>query len=93
MNLQDTDIKVEYRSPGDNMVTSFYIPLLKNAVMYKRSVGFFSSTALIDISKGITSLVRNGGHIQMIASPHLSPDDIEAINRCWQRLMKVIWTP
>ena len=90
MSLQDTEIKVEYRSPGDNMVTSFYIPLLKDAVMYKRSVGFFSSTSLIDISKGITSLVKNGGHIQMIASPHLSPDDIEAINKGYEERNAVI---
>jgi len=63
------------------MVTEFYIPLLCNATLYQRSVGFFSSTSLIDISKGIASLVKNGGHIQMIASPKLSDEDMEAIDK------------
>lgn len=80
MLLPDYKIKYEYRSPGDNMPKEFYIPLLQAAVSYKRSVGFFSSTALIDISKGISALVQNGGHIEMIASPHLSEEDIKAIN-------------
>jgi superfamily II DNA or RNA helicase len=61
------------------MVKSFYVPLLENAVLYKRAVGFFSSTALVEISKGICGLIRNGGSIQLVASPHLSEDDIEAI--------------
>lgn len=84
MSLKDVPLKVEYRSPGDNMVTGFYIPLLRQGVLYQRSVGFFSSTSLIDISKGITSLVKSGGHIQMIASPKLSEEDIDAINKGYE---------
>ena len=85
MGLQDVKLKMEYRSPGDNMVTEFYIPLLRHATLYRRSVGFFSSTSLIDISKGIASLVKNGGHIQMIASPKLSDEDIEAIDKGYEK--------
>ncbi|MGB4504827.1 MAG: DEAD/DEAH box helicase family protein, partial [Syntrophaceticus sp.] len=80
MNFSDMNIKSEYRSLSDNMVKDFYIPLLKNAVLYKRAVGFFSSSALIEISKGITGLVKNSGKILLIASPYLSDEDIEAIN-------------
>jgi len=36
---------------------------------------------LIEISYGITGLVRNGGKIQLIASPRLQAEDIEAIER------------
>ena len=49
----DNHIKSEYRSLIDNVVQDFYIPLLREAVTYKRAVGFFSSTALVEISKGI----------------------------------------
>ena len=52
---------------------------MKQAVLYKRAVGFFSSTALIEMSAGICGLVKNGGKIQMIASPRLSAEDIQAI--------------
>jgi hypothetical protein len=40
MSLQSHEIKSEYRSLIDNVVQDFYIPLLKDAVSYKRAVGF-----------------------------------------------------
>jgi hypothetical protein len=81
MALKDLDIKQEYRSFHDNIVRDFYIPILQHSFLYKRAVGFFSSTALSEISKGICSLVQNGGFIQIVASPYLSEDDIEAIKK------------
>ena len=79
MSLRDITIKTEYRSLLDNVARDFYIPLLSEAVSYKRAVGFFSSSVLIEISKGITKLVQNGGKIQLIVSPYLSEEDINAI--------------
>ena len=71
MGFEDITIKNEYRSLIDDVVKDFYVPLLKNAVLYQRAVGFFSSSALVMISKGIEGLVQNGGTIQIIASPKL----------------------
>ena len=80
MSFRDLQIKNEYRSLIDNIVQDFYIPLLHDAVSYRRAVGFFSSSSLVEISKGITHLVGNGGKIQIVASPYLSEEDVEAIN-------------
>lgn len=85
MSLRDHEIKNEYRSLLDDVVKDFYIPLLGNAVTYKRSVGFFSSTSLIEISKGIAALARNGGYIQLVASPYLTDEDIEAIKSGYEK--------
>lgn len=79
MNFQELNIKKEYRSLLDNVAKDFYIPLLSRAVKYQRAVGFFSSSCLIEISKGISELAKNGGKIQLVASPYLSDEDIEAI--------------
>lgn len=84
MSLLDVSLKKEYRSPRDNIVSDFYIPLLKESVLYKRSVGFFSSSSLLEISYGITNLINNNGKIQLIASPNLSEEDIEAINKGYE---------
>ncbi len=64
--LSSLVLKKEYRSLEDNVVQEFYIPTLYRANSYKRAVGFFSSSALIEISKGICQLVKNGGKIQLI---------------------------
>lgn len=79
MSLRDVEIKKEYRSLLDNVAKEFYIPLLSEAVSYKRAVGFFSSSILVEISKGIMGLIKNGGKIKLIVSPYLSDEDIEAI--------------
>lgn len=79
MSFQELDIKKEYRSLLDSVAKDFYIPLLSCAVKYQRAVGFFSSSSLVEISKGISELAKNGGKIQFVASPYLSDEDIEAI--------------
>ena len=84
MGLRDIPIKNEYRSLIDDVVKDFYVPLLGNAVLYQRAVGFFSSSALTMIAKGIDGLVQNEGKIQIIASPRLSTSDIEEIRKGYE---------
>ena len=84
MSLKDHEIKSEYRSLIDNVVQDFYIPLLGEAVLYQRAVGFFSSSSLVEISKGIASLAKRGGKIQIVASPYLSEEDIDAIRKGYE---------
>ena len=90
MSFKDYVIKNEYRSLIDKVVQDFYIPLLNESVSYKRAVGFFSSSALVELSKGITGLIRNNGKIQIVASPYLSPEDIEAIEKGYEARDTVI---
>lgn len=84
MNYEGLTILRGYKTNKNDVVKEFYIPVLKQSVLYKRAVGFFSSTALIELSKGISGLVRNGGKIKFIVSPLLSAEDIEAINKGYE---------
>ncbi len=84
MSLADVHIKNEYRSLIDNVVTDFYIPVLQESTLYQRAVGFFSSSALIAISKGVEGLIANGGRIQIIVSPRLSQEDIDEISKGYE---------
>lgn len=90
MSFKDIAIKTEYRTGNSNVIRDFYMPVLSEAVSYKRAVGFFSSTALIQISKGIADLVANGGKISLIASPRLSEEDIHAIQIGYENRDKII---
>ena len=92
MSLKDKNIKSEYRSLIDNVVQEFYIPLLQEAVSYKRAVGFFSSSALVEISKGIADMASSGGKIEIIASPYLSDEDISAIKSGYEKRDHIIET-
>lgn len=90
MSLKDKKIKSEYRSLIDNVVQDFYIPLLHESIYYKRAVGFFSSSALVEISKGIADMAKDGGKIEIVASPYLSDDDIQAIKEGYENRQKII---
>ena len=89
MGLQDVELKKEYRSLRDNVPRDFYVPLLKLANLYQRAVGYFSSTALSVITPGLCAFIRNGGKIQIVASPKLSEDDIEAIEKGYKERNEV----
>jgi superfamily II DNA or RNA helicase len=79
MSIRDIKLKKSYHSSLDRVARDFYIPLLSEAHCYKRAVGFFSSSIFSVIAVGIASLAKNGGFIQLVASPKLSAEDITAI--------------
>ena len=81
MGYSDLSLLRRYKTNTNDIVREFYIPVLKQSVLYKRAVGFFSSTALIELSKGIAGLISNGGKIRFIVSPLLSQEDIDAIQK------------
>lgn len=91
MSFRQIDIKHSYVSYGDeNIAKAFLIPMLRKTKLYRRSVGFFSSTVFSTIIDGIVSLSRNDGKIQLIASPNLSAEDIHAINVGYQKREDII---
>ena len=91
MSFRDLDIKLSYISCGDeNIAKSFLVPALKHCKLYRRSVGFFSSGVFGPIIDGIVALFRNGGKIELIASPRLSEEDINAINLGYQKRAEII---
>ena len=84
MGYQDLNLLRSYKTNKNDIVKEFYVPILKQSVLYKRAVGFFSSTALVELSKGIAGLIQNGGKIKFIVSPLLSEEDIDAIQRGYE---------
>ena len=55
-----------------------------------RSVGFFSSGVISTILDGIMTLARKGGTVQLVASPHLSQNDIDAITLGYEKREELI---
>ena len=82
MSLQNINIQDRYRSDdGYNLIEDFYIPCLSKTTLYSRAVGYFSSTSIVAISRGLSALIEGGGKMRLVASPKLSRDDIKAIEK------------
>lgn len=91
MSLRELNIKLSYISCGEeNIAKSFLVPALKHTKRYRRSVGFFSSGVFGPIIDGVVTLSRNGGRIELIASPQLTEEDINAINLGYQKREEII---
>ena len=85
MSFKELSLLKHYKTYKNDIIKEFYTPVLQQAVLYQRAVGFFSSTALIDLTKGLSGMIRNHGHIQFIVSPLLSQEDIDAINKGYEK--------
>lgn len=79
MSLSDLYIAKEYRNLKCDVINDFYIPILSNAVVYKRAVGFFNSAALYEMALGLKHLVEKQGRMELIVSPRLTEEDIQSI--------------
>lgn len=90
MNFNDMNIQVRYRSNEHSIPGDFLIPVLSKATVYKRAVGYFSTSALIDLSIGIFKMAQLGGKIYIVCSPKLSNEDLDAINLGYKTKEKVI---
>lgn len=84
MSFKELSLLNYYKTYRNNVVRDFYTPVLKESIMYQRAVGFFTSGALIDLTKGLKGLIKNHGLIQFIVSPRLLKEDIEAINKGYE---------
>ncbi len=62
------------------MVRDFFVPCLENSVLYRRAAGYFSSSGLALAARGVASLASRGGKMKLVVSPHLQPDDVDALH-------------
>lgn len=92
MSLKEIEIKDSYRSDEyKDLGQNFISKMLEYSVVYKRAVGFFSSSSLIKISRGISYLTKNpNAHIYLVVSPILYEEDVKAIIKGYKNRRKII---
>ena len=86
MTFKEFAIEKSYINRGsNNFLDSLLKPALREAVYYRRSVGFFSSSVFSLLLNSLSSFIRNNGKIHLIVSPELSNDDIKAIQLGYEK--------
>jgi superfamily II DNA or RNA helicase len=82
VTLKDLDLNDAYDtgSRSEKVIQEFYIPVLQEAILYKRLTGYFSSQVLALAARGVAGLIKNGGKMQLIASPVVSEKDYEVLS-------------
>ncbi len=78
MEFTNLILSRKYKSTTSNIINDFYLPVLGNSVSYKRAVGYFSSSIMVDYILGLKNFVDNNGKIQLIISPFVSIEDAKS---------------
>jgi superfamily II DNA or RNA helicase len=84
VGLRNHQWSPRYRSDRNDVVGEFYLPAYESATLYCRASGFFTSTSLTLMARGIESFTSRGGQVRLIASPRLDLDDIADIDRGYE---------
>lgn len=79
MGFTELTIKDLYVTDSDDIPEEFYGIVLPKTVLYKRAAGFFSSSALATLGRGLKRFYYNGGNMRLIVSPQFNKEDYEAI--------------
>jgi DNA phosphorothioation system restriction enzyme len=88
--LNNLSLKPSYRSSRDNLVSDFYVPCLTEATLYRRAVGYFTSSALSLAASGLLPFIKKRGRMCLVASPYFNSEDIEAIKQGYISRREVI---
>ena len=81
MSLEDLEIKESWRSPRDDIVEDFFVPVLNESVEYRRVTGFFHSKCLVALSSGMLNFLKKGGKMKLISWVYLTKTDFEAVEK------------
>ncbi|RDW99355.1 SNF2-related protein [Gardnerella vaginalis] len=76
----------EYSS---NLVEEFYRPLLREADLYQRVSGYFSTSGLDLYSESLEELAKNGGNLEFIISKEISKEDYDRIKSGYDLLEEI----
>lgn len=83
-SLRDRSWKISYSSNENNPVADFYIPALECALQYDRKAGFFNSTILSKVARGLGGMLQNQGKIRLVMGCQFSPEDLQAIKQGYE---------
>lgn len=79
MAFSDLPIKPQYTA-ADDRVNEFFVPVLSQAVRYDRVTGYFRSSSLASVARGLARFVTNGGSMRLIAGTELEENDLNALH-------------
>lgn len=79
-------IKPEYSA---NLVEDFYRPLLREADLYQRVSGYFTTSGLDLYSESLEELAKNGGSLEFIISKEISKEDYDRIKAGYDLLDEI----
>jgi len=88
MDLKSLPLKKNYTSYNDQILNSFFIPVLSNSCKYDRISGFFSSKLYPLVFCGLKEFIKINGKIRLI-SGFIPYDEIDLIGKKFDEIKEI----
>ena len=81
MGLKEIELKEEYRSDRDDIVTEFFFPCLSNCIEYDRCVDFLSIQTLATISLAFDNFTEGKAKLRMVTGHRFKTSDLNLLTK------------
>ena len=81
MGLREIELKEEYRSDRDDIVSEFFFPCLSNCIEYDRCVDFLSIQTLATISMAFDNFSNGKAKLRMITGHRFKTSDLNLLKK------------
>ena len=85
MGLRDLQLKQEYRSDRDDVVSEFFIPCLSNSIQYDRTIEFVSVKSLSTLTFGLENIQDHHAKIRLVTGHRFSTTDLNSIIKLFDK--------
>jgi len=81
LGLREIELKEEYRSDRDDIVTEFFFPCLGNCIEYDRCVDFLSVQTLATISMAFENFAEGKAKLRMVTGHRFRTSDLNMFTK------------
>ena len=81
MSLREIELKEEYRSDRDDIVTEFFFPCLSNCIEYDRCVDFLSIETLATIAMAFENFSEGKAKLRMVTGHRFRTRDLNLFTK------------
>jgi hypothetical protein len=81
LGLRLVQLKQQYRTDRDNLITDFFIPCLSNSVEYDRAVEYVTIKSVSTLSLGLQNFLQHDGKIRLITGHRYRSLDLNILTK------------
>ena len=81
MGLRELNLKEEYRSDRDDIVSEFFVPCLSNCIEYDRCIENVSVKSLSTLALGFENFAKNQAKMRIITGNRFRASDLDLLTK------------
>ena len=85
MRLRNLNLKQQYRSDRDDIISEFFLPCLTNSIQYDRAIEFTTMKSLSTLSLGFENSGKNSTKVRMITGHNFRIGDLTTLVKLFSK--------